>query len=292
MSLLARFDPSDAVTGPIMEFVVHSVLIVLLAATIGGTVLRRRAELRHSLWLGTLILLCFCPALAATLVRMGFTSRIVALPLEAPVTGAIGRGGIPNDAMDQSESVAMEMPLTAASMVAEAAATHRAVVLPRAEKDPARPQLTAAPRSKSRGGALLGGLTLLWAFGALLGCVRMAASWWRLASLRRSAEPINPVRHRQALERARLALGDATLPPVFSSSAVRGPLAIGLANCVPCTGIHRLTRRRRRRSQARGPQRWPTSAPTIVVAAESRSASEGAAARRLRSHIQRTGSWE
>ena len=83
-------------------------------------------------------------------------------------------------------------------------------------------------RCTDGGSAVMGGLTLLWVVGALVGLARIAVGWTRLAALFRSACPLDPLRHGPTLERVRDALGVAALPPVVTSPAVRAPVAVGL----------------------------------------------------------------
>ena len=58
MSLLARFDPGDSVTGLFFIVVVQTSVVILLATVLGRMVFRWRAEARQALWLAVLVLVC------------------------------------------------------------------------------------------------------------------------------------------------------------------------------------------------------------------------------------------
>ena len=90
-------------------------------------------------------------------------------------------------------------------------------------------QLHATTPARYRGGStLVGGLTLLWAVGVLIGLARIALGWTGLAAIFRSARALDLLRHGSTLERVRNALGVAALPPVVTSARVRAPVAAGL----------------------------------------------------------------
>jgi beta-lactamase regulating signal transducer with metallopeptidase domain len=233
MSLLARFDPGNAVTGPIMAFLVQISLIIMLAAVGGRTVLRRRAVARHGLWLGALILVLICPAAAAVAEHFGVTMRIIALPSAAPAIAAIVAD------RPTSHVTTLQADSTRSANTSLSGPTGAQVQVPRAgsllppdERVHARPEVLGEHQAKSQGSALSGGLTLLWAAIALAGLARIAVGGWRLAKLTRLARPLDPVRHGPALERAKAGLGVGPLPPVLASPAVSGPVALGLLR--PC----------------------------------------------------------
>jgi beta-lactamase regulating signal transducer with metallopeptidase domain len=75
---------------------------------------------------------------------------------------------------------------------------------------------------------ILGGLFAAWAAGALLLLVRLAHGCCVLATLRRSARPLDARRYADVLDEVRAALGAAVLPPVETSPRVAGPAAGGL----------------------------------------------------------------
>ena len=79
MILLARFDPGDAVTGLVFTILLQTSVVIVLAALWSGTLLRRRAEARHALWLGVLVLIVVSPAIAAVVRRSTFAVWSIAL---------------------------------------------------------------------------------------------------------------------------------------------------------------------------------------------------------------------
>ena len=74
----------------------------------------------------------------------------------------------------------------------------------------------------------MGGLTLLWLAGVLVALGRIAVGWTRTHALGRSALLLDPAHHGPTLNRVRDALGMRGLPPVFTSSAIDGPVVVGV----------------------------------------------------------------
>ena len=70
MNLLAHFDPGATVTGLVLITLLQTSAVVVLSALGSGTLLRRRAEGRHALWLGVLILIMVSPVMAAAVRRI------------------------------------------------------------------------------------------------------------------------------------------------------------------------------------------------------------------------------
>ena len=81
MNLLARLDPGDAVTGLFLIVLLQTSVVILLAALLGRAVFRWRAEARHVLWLGALVLVLISPAVAVVARRSGFAHWTIALPI-------------------------------------------------------------------------------------------------------------------------------------------------------------------------------------------------------------------
>ena len=79
-----------------------------------------------------------------------------------------------------------------------------------------------------QGNAIVGGLSLLWAAGVLVGLARLAFGWRQLAVLSRAARPLDIERHRATLDHVRAALSVPALPAIMTSAAARGPVAVGL----------------------------------------------------------------
>ena len=80
MNLLARLDPGDAVISLMFVVALQTSIVILLAAFLSGTWLRRRAEGRHALWLGVLGVIVASPATAAAVRESGFVLWVIALP--------------------------------------------------------------------------------------------------------------------------------------------------------------------------------------------------------------------
>ena len=69
MNLLARLDPGSAVVGQVFIFLLQTSVVIVLAALWSRNLLRRRAEARHALWLGTLVVVVVSPVVAAVAAR-------------------------------------------------------------------------------------------------------------------------------------------------------------------------------------------------------------------------------
>ena len=72
MNLLASLDPGDAVTGLVVIILLQTSVVIVMASLWSGTFLRRRAEGRHALWLGVLILIVVSPVLAGVARQSNF----------------------------------------------------------------------------------------------------------------------------------------------------------------------------------------------------------------------------
>jgi len=238
MSFLASLDPGDTVTRAVLVALAQTSIVILLAALMGRAVFRQRPEARHGLWLGALAWVLISPAVAVVGDRAGLALWVVALPFPGPgataavnevipdATVAEDRG--PSNGFPQSDTSRIAANRTSGPVSAEAEPSEAAMAMSRVQ--PGKPEVSRAalPEVGRRDNALWGAATLLWAAGALAGLARIAVGWRRLAAFSRAARPLDPVRHGQTLERARDALGIATLPPVVTSATFRGPVAVGL----------------------------------------------------------------
>jgi beta-lactamase regulating signal transducer with metallopeptidase domain len=228
MSLLARFDPGDAVTGFILVWLVQTSAVILLAAFCGRMVLRHRAEARHSLWLGTLVLVLISPAVEAVADRMRLRLFVVPLSIPGPQATAVAEDRRSRHEIPQADSVRTTGELTDFRIPSEFRSPLEIMSMPRVEPRRIEAPLAASREMSRRASAVRGGLTLFWAAVALAGLVRMALGWRRLAVLSRSAQPLELDRHERTLERLRATLGIAALPTIVTSATLCEPVAIGL----------------------------------------------------------------
>jgi beta-lactamase regulating signal transducer with metallopeptidase domain len=228
MSVLARFDPGDAVTAIVLLCLIQTTVVILAAAVCGGTILRHRASARHGLWLGTLMLVLLSPAVAAVADRSSL--KLWAIPLtisEPPAIRNADAHGTTRLAT-QSDSTAKNAKLNEVPTLAESEPMRPVAAMAGVDQGRVETHIATAHEVDRLSRALLGGLSLLWAVGALAGVARIAGGWRRVAALARSARVLDPVRHVQTLERVRATLGVAALPPLVTSPEVRGPVAVGL----------------------------------------------------------------
>ncbi len=221
MSLLARLDLGNAVTEVFLIVVLHTSIVILLAALLARTGFRRRAEARHVLWLGALVFVLISPAVATIASRSGVALWVVALPVVgyAPNTAAEYRG--PSHDMSRADPSRPVGESTDDFVAPEIAPLHKAMEVTRVAPAQSEASRAVTPELTQRGSALMGGLTLLWAIGVLAGLARIAVGWRRVEAFSRSTRMLDPVRHGPALERVRTALGIAALPPVLTSPTVR-----------------------------------------------------------------------
>ena len=228
MNVLARLDAGDAVAGLFFIVVVQTSVVILLAALLGRTVFRWRAEARHILWLAALVLVMVSPATSAVARRSSFALCAIALPVTSRGASPAHGDQRPSHEVARSAPSRQAAELSSGSVDGETERLREAIVP--APVEPARFEAArTTARELDRGGsALMGGLTLLWVVGALIGLARMALGWTRLAALFRSACALDPLRHGPTLERVLDVLGVAALPPVVTSPNVRAPVAAGL----------------------------------------------------------------
>ncbi len=228
MNLLARLDTSDAVTWLFTIVVLQTSVVVLLAALLGRALFRRRAEARHALWLGVLVLVVTSPAVTAAARQSGFALCVIAVPVAGNgVSPAFG------DQRPTDQQSPSDMPrLTEVSSVVPAPAETEPPVEPAMVRfvKPARSETSRATTAElsRRRNALAGGFTLLWAVGVLVCLARIAVGWARTVALCRSAVALDPVCHGRTLERVRGALGVTSLRPVLTSATLCAPVAVGL----------------------------------------------------------------
>ncbi len=133
MSLLARFDPGDAVTGVVIVSLVQTSVIILFAAVCGRTLLRRRPELRHAIWLGALILVLICPGLAVVADRSNLAPWVVTLPIPGWAAGPVAADQGSNPATLPTDSLTAATSLRDGPIAAEASPPEDLIAMPRAQ---------------------------------------------------------------------------------------------------------------------------------------------------------------
>ena len=224
MSLLARLDPGNAVTGLVFVVLVQISVVVLLAA-VWPHLFRRRAEARQGLWLGALVLVFVSPVVAA--VAADPASRSGSSRCRSLVPGRDRASGDERSSHEGSRA-------DIARLITELLA------------GPVRPKATRPKPSRScRSSGLVRGRVrqrpsiprrqcpqgradLALDGGVLVGLARIAAGLDAGGGALSVGIGLDPVRHGSTLERVRNALGVSVLPPVFTSAAIRAPVAIGL----------------------------------------------------------------
>ena len=228
MSQLARLDPGERVAELILIVVLQTSVVILLAALLGCTVFRWRAEARHALWLAVLVLVLMSPATAAVARRSGFALWAIALPVTVRDSSPAHAEPRPSHEVARSALSRQSAKLSTGFVDGETERLHEAIVPASVEPAQFESVRVATPERYRGGSALMGGLTLFWVVGVLIGLARIALGWTRLAALFRSACALDLLRHGPTLDRVRIVLGIAALPPVVTSPKVRAPIAAGL----------------------------------------------------------------
>ena len=221
MSLLVHLDPGHAVTRATIGAVLQSSIVIVLFAVLARAAFRRRADVRHALWLGVLMWVLFSPVIAVLLQYSGFALGSVAVPL--PVASTAGAADATIDTSAAAESGPVSEEFIAQHSTGEVEVARGSDMRPVEFK-----ANVTSVRVVPRGSPVIGGLTLLWLAGILVGLVRIGLGWRRLAVLCRQAQPLELARFRAAVERARGLMTVAEMPPIVTSTSVRGPIVAGL----------------------------------------------------------------
>ncbi|WP_406697876.1 M56 family metallopeptidase [Singulisphaera sp. Ch08] len=238
MNLLGRIDPGDPVVRTALATLLQATAVILVAALVAGTALRRRAAARHNLWLVALVWILLSPAVAPLIDGVVPTLAVVILPDPSQRTIATantavaiggpkpGRGApAAKPALAPSDSPAGADP--AESTQEPTKATAEGATSPGADLVLSAPG-GAEPVANRRSNNVVGGLFVLWAAGLLIRLGRIVAGACQVSALTRSARELDPARYHATLASAREALGVVTLPPILTSARAVGPVALGL----------------------------------------------------------------
>ena len=181
MSLLASLDPGETVIGLIIAVVLQTSVVILVARGLGRGVLGQRADARHVVWLGALVLILISPAAAVVARRLGVALCVIPFP------------GWEDGTMADYELIREERPVARDRCPTQRAGRRNRPMVrrrlrgPRHEAiasmsiEPARSNVARLirPESGRRRSALAGGLTVLWVAGVLAGLARLAVGWRR-----------------------------------------------------------------------------------------------------------------
>jgi beta-lactamase regulating signal transducer with metallopeptidase domain len=220
---LARIAPGDAAIALTANALAQVTVVILLAAALSRTVLRRQAAARHGVWLSALVCTLLSPALAVLAARAGLV--LGSIPIARPAAPLIVEAEGPRPRVeDEDKPVPAQVAASAAPMVSASG--------PAIARD--RPAL-ASDRSRRPAPApvdwrrvLIGGGFLVWAVGALLLMVRFLGGVRRAADLVRSSRPIEADAWREVLDHVRATLAVPELPPVATADGLAGPVAVGV----------------------------------------------------------------
>ncbi len=229
---LARFYPSDATAVAAAAAFVQITVVIALAAA-AARLLKRRAALRHAVWLSALGCVLVSPLLAVLAGRLG----VGLLRIESPHSSATVDG-------ESNEPLAAPPPMTApvpSPAPSQNGETAKPLVPPTPEPSSVRkelirssvvPKAADVPVQSDPWRAVGGALFLAWIVGAAFLLLRLLHGIYGLARLRRGAVPLNSPRMTTVLVAVRRGLGVESLPPIRTSPLASGPAAAGVF--LPC----------------------------------------------------------
>jgi beta-lactamase regulating signal transducer with metallopeptidase domain len=230
---LARFYPGDiAVIGAITAFLQITVVIALAAAA--ARLLKRRAALRHAVWLSALGCVFASPLLSVLAGRLG----VGLLRMESPPSPAIVEAELAGPYVER-----LAAPGTAAASSSAPSSLNRETAKPLVPPDAAPIPVAPAqvsniskvpypPVQVNLWRAVSGALVLAWAVGAIFLLLRLLHGVYGLARLRREAKPLDSPQMTAVLDAVRRGLGAEVLPPIRTSPLAPGPAAAGIF--LPC----------------------------------------------------------
>ena len=227
MRFLTNLDPGFSATRSFLGALVQSSVIIVLSALLAGAAFRRRADARHALWLGVLIWVLLSPIAAAVAERSGLALWLKPLPiLESSATAVVDETiaeAAETDALPRSPAVTRDRFAARAETNADSG-TESAV----GDSD-SKAMRAVAPAVTEPGNRIADGLALLWLAGLFVGLARIAVGWRHLRAFSRDTRPLEIGRASMPAEAGALTvLGVETLPPILTSAAARGPVAVGL----------------------------------------------------------------
>ncbi len=247
MNWIEQFAPGSYFGRLALQVIAQVTGVILVAAVLSATVLKRRAAVRHRLWLCCLACVLLSPAFAVVLDRFGIALEMIPwaqssvsatennvatvgdLQPDASASPAWEVAAYVHEAPAPGTTEPAEKPIDLSSSIPASTPAIEAMAMERLPAFPKSPA-TAAQRGVATDmrQVALGGLVLLWAVGVAIGSVRLLLAWRRLSRLRRSLETLDAHNHEAVFSEVRQALGLLQLPDVYTSGHVSGPVAIGI----------------------------------------------------------------
>jgi beta-lactamase regulating signal transducer with metallopeptidase domain len=251
MRFLEQFAPGPYFGWLALAVMLQVTTVILVAAIIARTVLKRRPAARHVLWLCCLGCVFLSPAVAAALDRARIALVVIPWTPNAASQLANVDAPLPDSYPDQplDRSVGLPPRFSTAPRGQEkeiaTAPTARAIevsspmavsslddygapIESRADSSTAVRETASDSVSVGLLQRLLGALVLTWALGIMIGLARLVLAGQELNRLRRSLAVLESGEHAGVLREVRQMMGLDRLPPVFTSAAVSGPVAIGI----------------------------------------------------------------
>jgi beta-lactamase regulating signal transducer with metallopeptidase domain len=213
MNLLAPLAQGGFLTRVALGTLLQATAVILVAALLSATLLRRRAAARYSLWLVALVWVILSPTVVVVAGRVS-----VPVPLRVVTLFDTQERALSSDepARDQGQGAILPGP------------TWERNELPVQVRVGGPGPANVAAHPQGQGVHVAASVLVLWAIGLLIGLGRIGWGWRKLAALTRKARPLDSARYGATLAAVRDALGVDSLPPVLASDDVKGPVALGL----------------------------------------------------------------
>ena len=210
MNWIEQFAPGSYFGRLALQVIAQVTAVILVAAVLSSMFLKRRAAVRHRLWLCCLACILLSPAVAIVLDRFGIALEMIPWARSsAPATenhvatvGDLRPDGSARparevaayvrEAPEPGTTAPVAEPIDLPSSIPASSPSIEDLVMEH------RPTFSVAPASAVQRGVAtnmlqvaLGGLVCLWTLGVAIGSVRLLLAWRRLNRLRRSLERLD-----------------------------------------------------------------------------------------------------
>ncbi|NQT14354.1 MAG: HEAT repeat domain-containing protein, partial [Planctomycetes bacterium] len=217
--------PGDHAAGLVLIVLAQTAILAAVALLVSAR-LRRNAAARHVVLLSALVAAAVCPAMTYVFDVAEVSLGIIPGRLEvgSPIQPVSQPTAAPQKASTEVAAEIIEEPSSSGSQNSSGGTSVGSPV--------ARIDGTVTRESslleKLRAAFVLG--LVAWAGVAIVRCVGIARSWWKMHSIARAARPVAKGNHARLLAELRRRLGVRKLPAIASSPAVSVPVAAGLVH--------------------------------------------------------------
>ncbi len=217
MRWLLQYYPGDGFFQVAASALVQTAFVVLVGLVLSRFFLRRRAALRHAVWI--CVLIC---ALASPFTALAWSLTGVSL-VEIPVASAEA------PQTPESEAVTIGMNDNVMSPATAGAAPDESRETPAAGTQSTGSQTEPAASGQTVR-TILAVLFAVWLAGVVFYTVRLIYGFGVHAALRRAVQPLDTEDFEDVLAQVRSTVGVKNLPPIVTSSVINSPVSIGILN--------------------------------------------------------------